>query len=217
MRPAESLASWLVWRKWIYDIDNRSAQETGYLFEPILTAAIGGVSYGHRGSPIKRFTDPTKGRQVDCLDGKTAYEFKTRVTIAASGQGRFKEELDFAKDCQQSGYVPVLLVLDPTPSSRLEDLSAEYTKYSGTAHVGSAAWSHIVEKAGGVMGRFVENYVRVPLEQVDKSADTLQPLSITDNGNTITVRLGIQEFVIARARPELQIEVVDDETETESE
>ena len=28
------LASWLVWRKWIFDVDNRAAQETGYLFEP---------------------------------------------------------------------------------------------------------------------------------------------------------------------------------------
>jgi len=38
----EALASWLTWRKFFYDIDNRSAQETGYLFEPILAAAIGG-------------------------------------------------------------------------------------------------------------------------------------------------------------------------------
>ena len=35
--PVDALASWLTWRKWIYDIDNRSAQETGYLFEPMLT------------------------------------------------------------------------------------------------------------------------------------------------------------------------------------
>ena len=138
-----------------------------------------------------------------------------RVTIAASGQGRFKEELDFAKDCQSSGYVPVLLVLDPTPSTRLEDLSAEYAKYGGTAHIGSNAWSHIEEKAGAVMGRFVEQYIRVPLENVDKSSGTLQPLSIADNGNTLSVRLGSQEFIVARARPELQLEAVDDDAESE--
>ena len=28
------LAHWVIWRKWIYDIDNRAAQETGYVFEP---------------------------------------------------------------------------------------------------------------------------------------------------------------------------------------
>ena len=36
------LASWIVWRKWIYDIDNRAAQETGYLFEPVLASCLGG-------------------------------------------------------------------------------------------------------------------------------------------------------------------------------
>lgn len=38
----ELLANWMVWRKWIYDIDNRSAQETGYLFEPLLASCLGG-------------------------------------------------------------------------------------------------------------------------------------------------------------------------------
>lgn len=57
-----------------------------------------------------------------------AYEFKMRVTIAASGQGRFKEELDFARDCHfsQPSFTPILLVLDSTPSSRLDDLAAAY-------------------------------------------------------------------------------------------
>ncbi len=167
LRPPEALASWLVWRKWLYDVDNRSAQETGYLFEPILTAAIGGVSYSARTSPVKRADDPNKGRQVDCIDGKSAYEFKMRVTIAASGQGRFKEELDFARDCYESGYSPILLVLDPTPSSRLEELSAEYAKYGGIAYVGDDAWNHLATKAGKVMGRFVDKYVRQPLEEVE--------------------------------------------------
>lgn len=211
LRPNETLASWLVWRKWLYDIDNRSAQETGYLFEPILTAALGGTSYGHKKSPIKRFTDQTKGRQVDCVEEKTAYEFKMRVTIAASGQGRFKEELDFAKDCNTSGYTPVLLVLDPTPSTRLDDLSKEYEKYGGVAHIGLKAWEHIEEKAGNVMGNFVEKYVRVPLAEVDKGFSTLQPLTIKDDGQIITVRLGTQEFKIARVRPEEQIEDTDED------
>ncbi len=78
--PVDALASWLTWRKWVYDIDNRSAQETGYLFEPMLTESLGGRSVSARTSPVKRADDPAKGRQVDCivdLDGeKLAYEFK---------------------------------------------------------------------------------------------------------------------------------------------
>ena len=76
LMPSETLASWLVWRKWLYDIDNRSAQETGYLFEPILAAAIGGVPYSAQKSPIKRADQPSSGRQVDCLDGHRRMNLK---------------------------------------------------------------------------------------------------------------------------------------------
>lgn len=44
----ELLFSWMTWRKWIYDIDNRSAQETGYLFEPVLASCLGGEPIGAR-------------------------------------------------------------------------------------------------------------------------------------------------------------------------
>lgn len=71
---AEALASWLTWRKFFYDLDNRSAQETGYLFEPILAAAIGGEPKSAHAKVIKRTNDHNKGRQVDCwkisLEGK---------------------------------------------------------------------------------------------------------------------------------------------------
>ncbi|MBE0472509.1 MAG: restriction endonuclease, partial [Methyloprofundus sp.] len=83
------LANWMVWRKWIYDIDNRSAQETGYLFEPLLASCLGGEPVGSKNSPVKRLDSngrPTKqGRQIDCLvpSNNRTYELKLRVTIAA--------------------------------------------------------------------------------------------------------------------------------------
>jgi hypothetical protein len=100
------LASWLVWRKWIFDVDNRAAQETGYLFEPVLASCLGGEAVGSKNSPVKRLNErgePTgEGRQIDCYDGESqfAYEFKLRVTIAASGQGRFGEELSFPREAR---------------------------------------------------------------------------------------------------------------------
>lgn len=81
-------AHWMLWRKWIYDIDNRSAQETGYLFEPLLASCLGGEPVGAKNSPVRRLNDQgqqtNKGRQIDCLvpDTKTVYELKLRVTIA---------------------------------------------------------------------------------------------------------------------------------------
>ena len=93
-----ALAAFLFWRKWIFDIDNRAGQETGYLFEPILANAMGGVSVSAGRSPVKR-QGSGRGRQVDCIReiDKRAYEIKLRVTIAASGQGRWREESIFPR------------------------------------------------------------------------------------------------------------------------
>jgi len=163
---SRALAAFLFWRKWIYDIDNRAGQETGYLFEPIVAQAIGGVPYGARNSPVRR--DGTgKGRQVDCIrdegDERRAYELKLRVTIAASGQGRWQEELSFPEDCQKSGFVPVLVVFDDTENDKLTELRKRFENAGGKAYVGTEAWTHLDEQAGPVMSRFLDNYVRAPL------------------------------------------------------
>lgn len=168
------LANWMVWRKWIYDIDNRSAQETGYLFEPLLASCLGGEPVGARNSPVKRLDtngQPTdKGRQIDCLvpSNNRTYELKLRVTIAASGQGRFGEELSFAEESQAAGFTPVLLVLDPTSSTRLTELSAKYMLCGGAFYHGEAAWQHMEEEAGDVISIFIENYIRPAIQGIEE-------------------------------------------------
>lgn len=179
-----ALASWMTWRKWFFDIDNRAGQETGYLFEPILASALGGTPFSAKKSPVRRRKDGSKARQVDCIVGRAAYEFKLRVTIAASGQGRFAEELDFAADCKASGFTPVLMVLDPTPSSRLTDLAQEFKNYDGQAFVGDDAWKHIEEEGGETMATFIEKYVRRPIKEIDGHADELLSLSISSKDKT---------------------------------
>jgi hypothetical protein len=171
------LASWLVWRKWIFDVDNRSAQETGYLFEPVLASCLGGEAVGSKNSPVKRLNElgePTDaGRQIDCYDGENqfAYEFKLRVTIAASGQGRFGEELSFPREARAAGLIPVLIVLDPTPSPRLVELIAAFTTCGGKHYVGTEAWAHMDSKAGKTMAVFLERYIRPPLTEMAKHED----------------------------------------------
>lgn len=167
----EALASWLTWRKFFYDLDNRSAQETGYLFEPILAAAIGGEQKSAKTKVVTRTNDPSKGRQVDCWKvlpsgERLAYEFKLRVTIAASGQGRFGEEVQFADDARNSNATPVLVVLDPTMNPRLEDLQKAFEAKGGRAYLGADAWAHLEEEAGETMSKFIEKYVRRPIEAI---------------------------------------------------
>jgi hypothetical protein len=174
----ELLAAWLVWRKWIFDVDNRAAQETGYLFEPVLASCLGGEAIGSRNSPVKRLNErgqtTDEGRQIDCYDGENqlAYEFKLRVTIAASGQGRFAEELSFPVECRAAGLTPVLVVLDATPSPRLTELIAKFAANGGKHYVGADAWAHMDSKAGKTMAVFLERYIRPPLTEMATHEET---------------------------------------------
>lgn len=225
----EALASWLTWRKFFYDLDNRAAQETGYLFEPILAAAIGGEQKSAKTKVVTRTGNATKGRQVDCWKvlpsgEKLAYEFKLRVTIAASGQGRFGEETQFAEDARNSGAKPILVVLDPTMNPRLEDLQRAFEEKGGCAYLGEEAWQHLEQQAGDVMSRFIEKYVRRPIahissfeQQLEANQDHRQvellDLHAKFQGNQIVLQLGEHVRNIPRFEdPNL----AEDDTEDES-
>jgi len=184
------LFSWMRWRKLIYDIDNRSAQETGYLFEPIIASCLGGEPKSHHNSPIKRLAnndEPTnEGRQIDCLvdDTQTVYELKLRVTIAASGQGRFAEELSFPKEAQHAGFKPILIVFDPTPSTLLCKLKEMYINHGGECAVGEAAWALLSEKAGAEMGKYILKYIKPAISKMEDASTQLPSgisLNVTQN------------------------------------
>lgn len=199
-----ALGALLFWRKWLYDIDNRAAQETGYLFEPIIAYAIGGAPVSAKQSPIKRETDARKGRQVDCIRERRAYEFKMRVTIAASGQGRWGEELQFPRECRLAHFVPVLVVLDPTPNPKLEELSRVFRTEGGEVYAGAEAWTHLDSLAGPTMARFLETYVRGPIEALLREApDSLSELSLGMMNGTIVISVGGERLVIHRQPGEI--------------
>lgn len=196
---ARSLATLLFWRKWIFDIDNRAGQETGYVFEPIIAYAIGGIPYSAKRSPIKRGGVGPAGRQVDCVVDNRVYEIKIRVTIAASGQGRWSEEMAFPKDCQASGFIPVLIVLDPTANVKLDELSKAFAAAGGESYIGQAAWDHLAAVAGPTMARFLEIYVHEPLQALLKEAPQLLPdLTLRMQHEHIIMEIGSEYLVIQR-------------------
>jgi len=170
---AGALSSLVVWRKWLMDIDNRSGQETGYLYDAIVARALGGRAYGSGNSPIRR-KHSSGSRQVDCIveDGHEyyAYEVKIRITDAASRQGRLDEELSFPGDCEFSGHVPRLLVFDPTPCSTLDQVVSAFERSGGEAYLGQAAYKHISATAGPPQAEFLQRYVAEPLKRYE---DTL--------------------------------------------
>lgn len=199
------LANWMVWRKWVYDIDNRSAQETGYLFEPLIASCLGGKPVSSRNSPVKRLDNngrPTnQGRQIDCLVpiNNRTYEIKLRVTIAASGQGRFGEELSFAKESQAAGFTPVLLVLDPTPSSRLSELSQEFLACGGFFYHGDKAWEHMEKEAGGVISIFIERYIKPAIQSLEEvEIEYPRTISLSWSDQEIAISDECSSYVIRR-------------------
>jgi len=167
------LADWLEWRKWIFDIDNRSAQETGYVFEPILASCLGGESVSASISPVKRIDEkgnPTSnGRQIDCYisESREVYELKMRVTIAASGQGRFSEEMSFPYEAQKAGLIPVLVVFDNNESTLLTKLKSRYLECGGRYYIGEDAWNILKERAGKEMGIFINKYIYPPINSME--------------------------------------------------
>jgi DNA (cytosine-5)-methyltransferase 1 len=202
----QALTGFLFWRKWLFDIDNRAGQETGYLFEPIIASAIGGTPAGTRRSPIYREGDPTKGqRQVDCIRDDKAYEFKLRVTIAASGQGRWQEELDFPRDCRASGFIPILIVLDPTRNAKLDELERAFRANGGEVHV-EDAWQYLDRLAGETMAKFLNRYVHEPIRRllaaVPESATpadmALPELSLTMSRTRFKITVGDEVAEVRR-------------------
>ena len=194
-----SLGALLFWRKWFFDIDNRAGQETGYLFEPVIAHAVGGTPIPAKRSPVKRTRDGSKGRQIDCLIDQRAYEIKIRVTIAASGQGRWGEELEFPVDCIESGYTPVLVVLDGTDNPKLNEPKRVFEENGGEVFVGDAAWEHLDNLAGDTMSVFIENYVRTPLNHLFyELPDQLPPLTLSQTPGKILITIGDEVLSINR-------------------
>jgi hypothetical protein len=204
---SKALTPFLLWRKWIFDIDNRAAQESGYLFQPIIAAAIGGCPVAASKSPVRREANKAKGRQVDCIRDLRAHEIKMRVTIAASGQGRWKEELEFPGDCKASGYVPVLVVLDPTPNPKLAELSAKFRAADGEVYPGDDAWAYLRDQAGPTLTKFLDLYVHAPLQAVLAEApddpEELPDLLLKMGRERFTASLLGETLAVRRAsRPE---------------
>lgn len=226
-----ALSSLVVWRKWMMDVNNRSGQETGYLYDAIVARALGGTTYGSRKSPIQRKPAKPGGRspgrrQVDCVveDGENyfAYEVKIRITDAASRQGRLKEELSFPGDCEYSSHVPRLLVFDPTPCDTLRQVVDAFEEHGGEVFLGPDAYDHIRTTAGPAQAEFLRRYVAEPLESYEATLPdfgagrALADLRLSATPDAITVALGgYQPYVIPR-----EVDpgtVLDDMTPSESE
>lgn len=169
--------AWMRWRKWLYDIDNRIAQQAGYLLAPVIATALGGRPVGALQSPVRRVDAGFRRRNVDCLSGTTAYDIKARLSDAPSRRARLDDEIAFARDCRFSSLVPVLLVLGPASGERAAELADAYRAHGGEALIGEVAWDHVAARASMTMARVVDLYIRGPMRDIASHA-AMPPLEL---------------------------------------
>ena len=126
-------------------------------------------------------------------ESREAYELKLRVTIAASGQGRFSEEMSFPYEARRAGLTPVLIVFDPTPSPLLDRLKAKYVEEGGRCAIGEDAWNMLTARAGREMGKYITKYIKPPISKMGKVRLPIPPniqLSASEERLTITDESG---------------------------
>lgn len=94
--------------------------------------------------------------------------------------------------------MPVLIVLDPTPSNRLTELTAAFEAAGGEVHTDDA-WSFVETKAGECMSTFIEKYLRPILTQMTTYDDVLpSPITLTWESDSIGISSEGGEFKIQR-------------------
>ncbi|NEQ86881.1 MAG: restriction endonuclease, partial [Moorea sp. SIO2I5] len=71
-------------------------------------------------------------------------------------------------ESQAAGFIPVLLVLDPTPSNRLTELSEKYLACGGAFYHGEEAWRHMEQEAGEVVSVFIERYIKPAIQGIEE-------------------------------------------------
>lgn len=123
------------------------------------------------------------------------------MTIAASGQGRWREELEFPGDCRSSGFTPVLIVLDPTRNVKLDELEAAFKAQTGDVFIGLQAWSHLAGLAGDTMARFLERYIHEPLQALLDATTTgpeLPELVLRMDSRDVHISVEGESFALTR-------------------
>ena len=133
------------------------------------------------------------------------------MTIAASGQGRWQEELDFPIDCRKSRFKPVLVCMDGTRNPKLDALTAAFLAQKGEVYIGNDAWTHLESLAGETMSAFLERYVRGPIQSLLREGEKpLRDFTARIVSNGMEIDLGSETLRIARQSNSTSAEPGDD-------
>ena len=99
-----------------------------------------------------------------------------------------------------TSHRPILIVLDPTPSKRLTELSQVFVNCGGEVYQGSAAWQHMAEQAGNIISVFIEKYIKPAIQNIE-AVSIMNPHSLTLSwtNNKVVISNGENTYSIDRA------------------
>jgi hypothetical protein len=119
--------------------------------------------------------------------------------------------LDFPIDCRKSGFKPVLVCMDGTRNPKLDALEAAFRKQKGEVYIGEDAWRHLEALAGDTMAKFIERYVRGPIQTLlAQGEQPLLELRASFGAGAIDIVLGAECLRILRSTPQPTDEAEDE-------
>jgi hypothetical protein len=79
------------------------------------------------------------------------------------------------------------------------ELVSEFARRGGQSYLGHSAWEHLESLAGPSMTRFLEKYVRSPMDDIlNETSPDLPDLCARLVGDEVKLSLGNEEIVITR-------------------
>jgi hypothetical protein len=90
--------------------------------------------------------------------------------------------------------------MDSTTNPKLDALIAAFKSQGGEVYIGEAAWEHLDVAAGQTMSRFINKYVKAPMQDVLSKAMDRPPDFTAQYGDTsIRIIVGEEQLLINRA------------------
>ncbi|MNJ71455.1 hypothetical protein D3C77_679980 [compost metagenome] len=91
------------------------------------------------------------------------------------------------------------MVLDPTPSHRLTELSEKYLACGGAFYHGEDAWRHMEEEAGNVVSVFIEKYIKPAIQGIEEiEIDYPKSINLSWSGQEIEISDSTASYIIQR-------------------
>ena len=109
------------------------------------------------------------------------------------------------------------LLLQGISNEKLDALAKAFESCGGEVHIGDAAWSHLEELAGSTMSRFIDGYIRAPIQDLlVRGVDRMPDLIARETRGAIELTVGADTLTITREARESRLAETSDSLPADS-